>query len=77
MRMQWRFWRGGDHKKDRKEGTTAVAQPLEHGPGALPPLPQSSTVKEILGLQQLIGNQAVLQILVLRKRNENATRTLS
>ena len=61
--MQWKFWRRGDDKKGRKAHVLSTAQPREQDANALPPLLAPSTVKEILGLQQLIGNQAVLQIL--------------
>jgi hypothetical protein len=57
--MQWKFWKRGNK---RKPDLPAVA---EAGPQKLhsrSPLLTASSVTELLGLQRLIGNQAVLQM---------------
>jgi len=70
--MQWKFWRRGD-KENRKADTSSVAQSPEPD-SIVPPLPAPGTVKELLGLQRLIGNQAVLQILAPNQRDAKAKR---
>ena len=67
MKMQWKFWRRGD-KENRKADTSSVAQSPEPD-SIVPPLPAPGTVKELFGLQRLIGNQAVLQILAPNQRD--------
>lgn len=57
--MKWRFWR---RERARKGDAGPVAQEKEQDFGTQPPL-QFSTVKEVLALQQLIGNQAVLRMI--------------
>jgi hypothetical protein len=52
--MQWKFWKWKKNGPGREDAETAAEIPR-------PPLPVSS--REILGLQQLIGNQAVLRIM--------------
>jgi hypothetical protein len=56
--MQWRFWKRGK-KKNADESAT---EPLCADAGAFT-WPASAGAKEILGLQQLVGNQAVLRLL--------------
>jgi hypothetical protein len=56
-KMQWRFWRRG---KKRDPDDTALER-VEANAG--PAWPASAGAKEILGLQQLVGNQAVLRLL--------------
>ena len=69
--MQWRFWRRG--RRDKSEmGDTAL--PIPQDWRTLPPLP-ASTVKELLALQQLIGNQAVLRHLAPNTGSANANCT--
>ena len=61
--MQWRFWRRSG-RKDVDE--TAPEEPRTNADGTT--WPANACAKEILGLQQLIGNQAVLRML---NRNEH------
>jgi hypothetical protein len=70
-RMQWRFWRRGGRKKDADE--SALEQSRAEANAALA-WPASAGAKEILGLQQLVGNQAVLRMLA---RNSNGTNAKS
>lgn len=71
--MEWRFWRRGNGKKSRKADAPAIA-PSPQNSNSLFPLPAPS-VKEILGLQQLIGNQAVLQLLAANRTGPDPNRT--
>jgi hypothetical protein len=70
LKMHWKFWKRGDKKKDGNPDQSAVAQPGEDGK-ASPALQAAASAKEILGLQKLIGNQAVLQIM---GRNANSAK---
>ena len=67
--MHWRFWRRGK-KKDAdhaaREGSRADANALAW--------PASAGAKEILGLQQLVGNQAVLRLLAKNSNDTHAKR---
>jgi hypothetical protein len=67
--MQWKFWKRGRRK--RAEPAPAVATPSDDAQGPLLPV---STVKEVLGLQQVIGNQAVLRILAGGNRSAEDNR---
>jgi hypothetical protein len=58
--MQWRFWRHGGKKKDADD--SALDQSRTDANATLG-WPASAGAKEILGLQQLVGNQAVLRML--------------
>ena len=58
--MQWRFWKRGGKKKDTDE---SVPESLCADANAAPGWPASAGTKEILGLQQLVGNQAVSRML--------------
>ncbi len=69
--MQWKFWRRG--RSDKSE-TGSSAQPMPQDWRTLPLLP-ANTVKEVLGLQQLIGNQAVLRLLAPNSGSAKASRT--
>ncbi len=66
--MQSKFWRRWGKKNLGSE--TRAAQPQD-APSFRSLLSQSSA-KEILGLQQLIGNQAVLRILTPDKKDTTA-----
>ena len=70
--MQWNFWKRRD-KENREADGSSVAQRPEPD-SIVPPLPAPGTVKELLGLQRLIGNQAVLQILAPNQRDAKAKR---
>lgn len=56
--MQWKFWRRGNRRKPDLPVT--AAEPQE--PPSRFPLLTASSATELLGLQRLIGNQAVLQM---------------
>ena len=56
--MQWRFWRRGK-KKDADD--VALERVRADAPASA--WPANAGAKEILGLQQLVGNQAVLRLL--------------
>jgi hypothetical protein len=58
-KMQWRFWRRG---KKRDVDDAALEHSSAEATVALA-WPASAGAKEILGLQQLVGNQAVLRLL--------------
>lgn len=72
MKTKWKFWqkwqRGG-----RDDQTSADAFDQESTPGGFSLLLSQSSPQEILGLQKLIGNQAVLQILASDKVDTKAT----
>jgi hypothetical protein len=55
LTKRWKFW--------KRAGKREVTEPLPPEPNPAPEWPTSMSAKEILGLQQLIGNQAVLQML--------------
>jgi hypothetical protein len=59
--MQWKFWRRW--RKDRNREVAAQAQ----DGSAYSSLLSQSSPQEILGLQKLIGNQAVLRIVAPEK----------
>jgi hypothetical protein len=56
--MQWKFWKRGSRRKP--DLPVAEVEPQE-APSRFPLLTASSAT-ELLGLQRLIGNQAVLQM---------------
>ncbi len=56
--MEWRFWKRRWRRKAERASTARITS-QERGVPRLP----VSTVREVLGLQQLLGNQAVLRIL--------------
>lgn len=72
--MNWRFWRRR-RRKERKPD--AGAQASRTDARSIVPL-QHSTVKEVLALQQLIGNQSVLRMIApnTRRREAEAARNL-
>jgi len=59
--MQWKFWKRKKNKPGSTEETGAGQDAESAGETPQIPLPVSS--REILGLQQLIGNQAVLRMM--------------
>jgi hypothetical protein len=60
----WRkFWK----RKDKDPGQDAIASSVENFAGVLP---LARSTKETLGLQQLIGNQAVLRLLAAERREK-------
>jgi hypothetical protein len=60
--MCWKFWK---RKEDPKQDATTAS--VENSVGLLP---LARSAKEILGLQQLIGNQAVSRLLAPEKREK-------
>jgi hypothetical protein len=71
--MQWRFWKWKKHRPGARKELSAEPDAEIAGEILQIPLPVSS--REILGLQQLIGNQAVLQIMN-RRVAEDGTRAM-
>lgn len=65
--MNWRFWRHGGKKSDADE--SALGQSRADA-NAMAGWPANAGTKEILGLQKLVGNQAVLRLLA---KDSNAT----
>lgn len=55
MKLRWKFWRRVDRKR-----------PAEPATPAAPWMPLTSA-REIIGLQRVVGNQAVLELLAVRK----------
>jgi len=69
--MDWRFWKWGKkHTQDWPPIVDAVPQDAS----SLPPLLTASSATELLALQRVIGNQAVLQM-VSQKRQSPVVRT--
>jgi hypothetical protein len=68
--MWWKFWKR-KNKKAMNEPTFPATPSPQIPPGSEPEvagwLLLASSAKEILGLQQLIGNQAVLRLLAADK----------
>jgi len=58
--MQWRFWRRWSNKKDAEE---SASEQWRADANTMSAWPANAGAKEILGLQQLVGNQAVLRLL--------------
>jgi hypothetical protein len=68
-KMQWKFWQRwgkGNHKDE--------ARSQQKDSSALSSLLSQSSAQEILGLQRLVGNQAVLRILAPEKVDASASR---
>ena len=69
--MNWRFWRRGGKKKDADEPALEQSRAeVNEAPG----WPANAGAREILGLQQLVGNQAVLRLLA---KDSNGTHAKS
>lgn len=67
--MQWKFWqrwRKGSRKDDAR-GPESAALTEEKDSSPVSSLLSQSSAQEILGLQRLVGNQAVLQMVTPRK----------
>jgi hypothetical protein len=62
--MSWDFW-NRNKKKGRNAANATGSQPASQSAAASGAMgfPQLTSPKEILGLQQLIGNQEVLRML--------------
>jgi hypothetical protein len=71
--MQWRFWKRGS-KKGKPVLPAAGDPTVEHSSSLLPPLARGSAT-ELLGLQKLIGNQAVLRMCTQSRREGKIGRT--
>jgi len=69
--MQWKFWerKNKDGKGGRDFSTASSSTQTTFGPEAegVGWFPLTGSAKEILGLQQLIGNQAVVRLLAPEK----------
>lgn len=70
--MEWEFWKRRKRPKKPKGPAVQMMPPDWRTVSSLP----VSTVREVLGLQQLIGNQAVLRILAPNGGQTNADGTL-
>ena len=72
--MHWRFWRRKTRNQHEADADAQASQA-----DARPSMPlQYSTVKEVLALQQLIGNQTVLRMIAPdSRRRETGDRELS
>jgi hypothetical protein len=60
--MQWKFWR----RKKKRGGEKAdglLTTTSQNDIRGIPVPPLAISVKDVLGLQRLVGNQAVLRIL--------------
>jgi len=61
--MQWKFWRRKTKKGAREtDGLPRTTKPPADNQG-VPVSPLALSVRDVLGLQRLVGNQAVLRIL--------------
>jgi hypothetical protein len=72
--MYWRFWRRRTRNQHEADADAQASRPDARSSVPL----QHSTVKEVLALQQLIGNQTVLRMLApdTGRRETGAARTL-
>lgn len=61
MSLSWKFW-----KRNRTMPPALPAAPVQQAPDTWLPL---SSSKELLGLQRIIGNQAVLELLASRHQS--------
>jgi hypothetical protein len=59
MSLSWKFW-----KRNQPMPPALSAAPVQQPPDVWLPL---SSSKELLGLQRIIGNQAVLELLASRR----------
>jgi hypothetical protein len=64
MNLSWKFW-----KRNQAMARTPSAPPEQQLQAAWLPL---SSSKELVGLQRIIGNQAVLELLVSRQNQSAA-----
>lgn len=64
--MSWKFW-----QRWLRRGSKGEARAEDRQPSAFSVLLSHSSPQEILGLQKLIGNQAVLRILAADKVDGN------
>ena len=60
MKLRWKFWRRSAVKRPAEPATPATRPPTA-GWGPL------YSPRELLGLQRVAGNQAVLELLAIRK----------
>ena len=69
--MHWKFWQRQSKDEIRDREIAAASFPPQKFVGAEPEgigwLPLAGSAREILGLQQLIGNQAVVRLLAPEK----------
>ena len=69
--MHWKFWerKGKDEKAGRDFATASASMPKAFGAEGegVGWFPLAGSAREILGLQQLIGNQAVVRLLAPEK----------
>lgn len=67
--MWWKFWKPRRKKtsNDTEQDTVRAAPDESAGPAAMGPLwAGAAGVREVLALQHLVGNQAVLEMLARR-----------
>jgi hypothetical protein len=64
MNLSWKFW-----KRNQAMAPAQPATPEQQPPAAWLPL---SSSKELVGLQRIIGNQAVLELLASRQNQSAA-----
>jgi hypothetical protein len=60
MNLRWKFWQRADRKPPAEPAMPAATSPTS---GWMP----LTSARELLGLQRVVGNQAVLELLALRK----------
>lgn len=65
--MWWKFWKWGKKKTGNDTAPELVTAEESGGPDPMAPKwPGAAGVREVLALQQLVGNQAVLAMLAQR-----------
>lgn len=61
--MQWKFWRRKTKKGAQEADRLSQTAKLPADNQGVPVSPLALRVRDVLGLQRLVGNQAVLRIL--------------
>jgi hypothetical protein len=64
MNLRWKFWRRSANKRPAEPATPAAQPPTQPPIAGWGPL---YSARELLGLQRVVGNQAVLELLAIRK----------
>jgi len=69
--MHWKFWqrksKKGKHDQENAAASSLTQKPVRGEMEGIGWLPLAGSAREILGLQQLIGNQAVVRLLAPEK----------
>jgi hypothetical protein len=68
--MEWRFWKWGKKRKHDSPAAVDVARQQASSP---PALLTAGSASELLGLQRLIGNQAVLRMMTRNPQSPGAS----